>query len=119
LESATLGATQAQISRRLIELGESLRKQRQEDEQLLAQQQRTYTERLAALRLELVQISHDIGTLKERVKLAEQNATVNRNLRSQGYISGQQMQLVEADRLEQHERLGALRRQQIELKREE
>jgi membrane fusion protein len=119
LESATLGATQAQIGQRLTELSDSLRKQRIEDERLLAQQQHTYAERLAALRKEIVQIGHDISIMKDRVELAEGSASVNRTLRAQGYISRPQLELVEADRLEQHERLGTLQRQQIELKREE
>jgi membrane fusion protein len=119
LESATLGATQAQVAQRLTELSDSLRKQRAQDEQLLEQQQHTYGERLAALRRETAQIGHDITIMRDRVQLAEQSATANRTLRAQGYISRPQLEVVEADRLEQHERLGALQRQQIELKREE
>jgi membrane fusion protein len=119
LESATLGATQAQIAQRLNELSESLRRQRTQDEQLLAQQRHTYAERLVTLHKEIVQIGDDIGIMKDRVELAERSAAVNRTLRTQGYISRPQLELVEADRLEQHERLGSLQRQQIELKREE
>jgi membrane fusion protein len=119
LQSATLGATQAQVAQRLIELSDSLRKQRIDDQHLLTQQQHTYAERLAALRREIVQLGHDIDVMKDRVQLAEGSATVNRSLRAQGYISRPQLELVEADRLEQHERLGTLQRQQIELKREE
>jgi membrane fusion protein len=119
LESAALGATQAQIALRLTELSDSLRKQRTEDQQLLVQQQHTYAERLAALRKEIMQIGHDIGIMNDRVELAEQSAVVNRTLRAQGYLSRPQLELVEADRLEQHERLGSLQRQQIELQREE
>jgi membrane fusion protein len=119
LESASLGATEAQIVRRLKELSDSLRKQRTEDAQLLVQQQHTYTERLTTLRKEIAQIGQDIGIMNERVALAESSAAANRPLRAQGYISRPQLESAEADRLEQHERLGTLQRQRIELKREE
>jgi membrane fusion protein len=119
LESATLGATQAEIVRRLIELRDALRDERRQQERLLTQQQRTYANRLSALHSEVNQVEHDIGTMKARVALAERNAKANRSLRDQGFISEQQLQLVEADRLEQHSRLGALERQQIELGREQ
>ena len=119
LESTTLGATQAQIVRRLIELRDALRDEGRQQERLLTQQQRTYANRLSALHSELNQVESDIGTMRERVALAERNTKANRNLREQGFISEQQLQLVEADRLEQHSRLGALERQHIELRREQ
>ncbi len=119
LESTTLGATQAEIVRRLIELRDALRDQRRQQERLLTQQQHTYANRLSSLHSELDQVRHDIETMKARVGLAEHNVTVNRNLREKGFVSEQQLQLVEADRLEQHARLGALQRQQIELGREQ
>jgi membrane fusion protein len=119
LESTTLGATQAEIVRRLIELRDVLRDQQRQQERLLAQQQHTYANRLSSLHSELDQVRHDIETMKARVGLAEHNVTVNRNLREKGFVSEQQLQLVEADRLEQHARLGALQRQQIELGREQ
>jgi len=119
LESTTLGATQAEIVRRLIELRDALRDQRRQQERLLTQQQHTYANRLSSLHSELDQVRHDIETMKARVGLAEHNVTVNRNLREKGFVSEQQLQLVEADRLEQNSRLGALERQQIELGREQ
>ncbi len=119
LESTTLGATQAEIVRRLIELRDALRDQQRQQERLLTQQQHTYANRLSSLHSELDQVGHDIETMKARVGLAEHNVTVNRNLREKGFVSEQQLQLVEADRLEQNSRLGALQRQQIELGREQ
>ena len=119
LESTTLGATQAEIVRRLIELRDALRDQQRQQERLLTQQQHTYANRLSSLHSELDQVGHDIETMKARVGLAEHNVTVNRNLREKGFVSEQQLQLVEADRLEQNSRLGALERQQIELGREQ
>ena len=119
LESTTLGATQAEIVRRLIELRDALRDQQRQQERLLTQQQHTYANRLSSLHSELDQVRHDIETMKARVGLAEHNVTVNRNLREKGFVSEQQLQVVEADRLEQNSRLGALERQQIELGREQ
>lgn len=119
LESTTLGATQAEIVRRLIELRDALRDQQRQQERLLTQQQHTYANRLSSLHSELDQVGHDIETMKARVGLAEHNVTVNRNLREKGFVSEQQLQVVEADRLEQNSRLGALERQQIELGREQ
>ncbi len=119
LESASLGATQAEIVKRLVELRDTLRNEQRQHERLLAQQQSTYVSRLSVLGSELEQVERDIKTMQARVDLAEHNASVNRNLREQGFISEQQLQLVEADRLEQDSRLGALQRQQIQLKREQ
>jgi len=96
-----------------------LRDQQRQQERLLTQQQHTYANRLSSLHSELDQVGHDIETMKARVGLAEHNVTVNRNLREKGFVSEQQLQLVEADRLEQNSRLGALERQQIELGREQ
>jgi membrane fusion protein len=119
LESTTLGATQAEIVRRLAEQRDALRDQRRQQERLLIQQQRTYANRLSSLHSELDQVERDTETMKARVALAERNAMMSRTLREKGFISEQQMQVVEADRLEQHSRLGALERQQIELRREQ
>jgi membrane fusion protein len=118
LQSTTLGATQAEIVRRLTQLRDALHDEQRQQERLLAQQQRNYASRLATLSSELEQVKHDIATMKQRVALAVRNATANRNLREQGYVSEQQLQTVEADRLEQEQRLGALERQQIGLARE-
>jgi membrane fusion protein len=119
LESATLGATQAEVIRRLIELRDALRDERRQAERLLVQQQRTYANRLSALRSELEQVERDVKTMKERVALSTRNTTVNRDLRKQGFISEQQLQIIEGQRLEHESQLGALRREQIALKREE
>jgi len=43
---------------------------------------------------------------KSRVGLSERNLAINREMRDQGYISEQRLQLVEGDKLEQETRLG-------------
>jgi membrane fusion protein len=118
LESATRGATQAEVVRRLIERREALRDERRQEEGLLLQQQRTYENRLSTLRLELKQVTQDIGTMKARVALSERNSAGSRNLREQGFISEQQLQTVEEQRLGHASQLGSLRREQIALTRE-
>jgi len=119
LQSATLGATQAEIARRLAERRRALQDERGERERLLAQQQRAYANRLAALKSELAQVGRDIAVMKSRVGLSERNLAINREMRGQGYISEQRLQLVEGDKLEQEARLGALQRQRIALTRDQ
>lgn len=118
LESATRGATQAEVVRSLLERREALRDERRQEEELLFQQQRTYENRLSALRLEVKQVTHDIGTMKRRVALSERNSAGSRKLRAEGFISEQQLQTVEEQRLEHASQLGSLRREEIALTRE-
>src|SRR5690606_24548216 len=119
LESARLGATQAEVIRRLSELRLALLEERRQAERLLAQQQRTYAERLEALREELRQVERDIGVMEARVALADRNIEVNRGLRKQGFISEQQLQVIEGERLDHQAQLGSLRRERIALEREQ
>src|SRR5688572_28018802 len=56
LQSATLGATQAQIARRLLERRQSLLEERRQQERLLAQQQDALADRISALRAEQANI---------------------------------------------------------------
>ena len=118
LQSATLGATQAEIARRLAERRQALQDERNQHERLLAQQQRAYANRLATLKSELAQVERDIAVMKSRVELSERNLAINREMRGQGYISEQRLQLVEGDKLEQETRLGALQRQRLSLMRD-
>ena len=115
LQSSALGATQVEIARRLAERRQALQDERGQLERLLAQRQRAYANRLAALRSQQAQVDSDIATMKSRVGLSERNVAINREMRSQGYISEQRMQLVEGEKLEQEARLGALQRQRIAL----
>src|SRR5258708_22135824 len=67
LETTTLGATQAEIVRRLIELRDALRDQRRQQEQLLTQQQQTYANRLSSLHSTLDQVRQYIKTMQARL----------------------------------------------------
>jgi membrane fusion protein len=118
LQSSKLGATQTEVAKRLVERRTALRDERSQRELLLAQQQRAYANRLEALQSEQAQIERDIKLMKSRVALSERNVAMNRELRDQGFISEQRMQMVEGDKLEQEARLGALQRQRIALSRD-
>jgi len=119
LQSSTLGATQAEVARRLAERREALREERRQRERLLAQQQRAYAYRVEAIRTEQTQIESEIALVKSRVGLAQRNAAMNRELRDQGFISEQLRQTAEGDKLEQEARLGALQRQRTALMRDQ
>jgi membrane fusion protein len=118
LQSAALGATQAEIARRLDERRLSLREERSQQQQLMAQQQRALGDRLQALRSELGQIEREIGLLSSRVAIAERTEALHREMRDKGFISDMRLQQVEAEKLEQRVRLGALERNQTTIRRE-
>lgn len=118
LQSASLGATQAEIARQLAERRENLLEERRQQERLLAQQQRGLAARLAALRSEQAQIDREVALLKSRVGIAERTEALHRELRDQGFLSDMRLQQVEGERLEQSARLSALERQRITLQRD-
>jgi membrane fusion protein len=118
LQSATLGATQAEIARRLDERRRSLIESQTQQEQLLAQQQRALAGRLQALGSELTQIEREIVLLQSRVKIAERTEALHRKMQEQGFISELRLQQVVAEKLEQRLRLGALKRNQTTIRRE-
>jgi membrane fusion protein len=118
LQSATLGATQAQIARQLDERRSSLFEERRQQERLLAQQQRALTDRVAALQLEQAQIDREIKLLKARVAIAARAEELNRLQFESGFISELRLQLVQSERLEQDVRLGTLERNRLTLIRE-
>jgi membrane fusion protein len=118
LQSSALGATQAEIARRLVEQRQNLSEERRQQERLLAQQQGALGDRVAALRAELAQIDREVTLLKSRVAIAERTEALHRDLRDQGFLSDMRLQQVEADRIEQSTRLSALERQRITLQRD-
>jgi membrane fusion protein len=119
LQSTRVGATQAEVARRLAERRGALRGELRQREQLLAQQQRALSDRISALKAERVQIENDIELVQSRVELSARNVAMNRELRDQGFISEQRLQAVEGEKLEQAARLGALQRQRIALFRDQ
>jgi membrane fusion protein len=119
LESAALGATQAEIARRLVDRRESLLEERERHEQLVEQQRGALTDRIAALGSELAELDREIELLQSRVSIAERTATLQRDLRAQGFVSELLLQQAEGERLEQSTRLSAMTRARIALSRDQ
>lgn len=118
LRSTALGATQAEIVRRLGERRRNLIEERRRQEALLAQQEKAIGERLNTLRAEDAQLGREIGLLDSRVAIAARVEGLNRKLAGQGFISELRLQQVESETLEQRARTGALQRGRVVLQRE-
>jgi membrane fusion protein len=118
LQSAKLGATQAEITRRLVERRASLMQEERENQQLLAQQQRGLAQRLETLRAEELQIATEIEVQKSRVDLAAQAEERQRKVVGLGYVSQQQLQQTEGNKLEQISNLHALERDRLVTQRD-
>jgi len=110
LQSTTLGATQQQITQRVEERRESMVRERDQQRELLAQQDRALTGRVAALRTEQEQLQSDIELLKERVAIARRNEALHREQYNEGFISEMRLQQVQGELIEQRARLGAAER---------
>jgi membrane fusion protein len=118
LQSATLGDTQAQITRGLNSRRDSLQEELRQQKRLLAQQTRAFSNRLAALRSEEEQISEEIALQESRLRLTEKSETRQSDLREMGFISDQQFQIAAEARLEQASKLRALERNRATMRRE-
>lgn len=110
LQSAALGATQAEIARRLAARRDSLAEERRQHEWLTAQQQRALSDRLAVLRSEQAQLEREIATQEARLRLAEKFEIRQRELRRRGFIPEQKLQEAEGETLDQASKLRALER---------
>lgn len=118
LRSASLGATQALVMRRLQERRDSLADEQLQQRQLLAQQQTGLAGRIAALDSEHAQIESEMRLLKERALIAMRSEDLHRLQFDQGFISEQRLQLVRAERLEQQSRIAALERSRLANRRD-
>jgi membrane fusion protein len=118
LQSAALGATQANVMRRLDERRESLLDERDKHKRLLAQQQGALADRIAALDAEHKQFGREIELLKSRAAIAARSEALHRQQHEMGFISDLRMQLVEGERLEQRARIAALERSRLSMERE-
>lgn len=110
LESAALGATQAEIARRLASRRDSLVAEQRLLHKLHTQQQEALSNRLGALQSEQEQLEREIELQRLRLKLAEDSSTRQRQLRRRGFISAQQVQQAEEGRLDQALKLRDLQR---------
>lgn len=118
VRSASLGATQELVMRRLQERRESLVGEQEQQLLLLAQQQRALAERMAALDSEHGQLESEIGLLKARMRIAMRSEEMHQDQFGQGFISEQKLQLVRAERLEQEARIAALERGRLANRRD-
>lgn len=118
LQSAALGATQAEIARRLAERRDSMAEERRQQRRLLTQQTQALTDRLTVLRSEQRQIEREIATQESRLHLAEKGEERQRELRERGFLSDQQLQAAEEAKLDQAAKLRALERGRITMQRE-
>ncbi len=113
MQSATRGATQAEIARRLTSRRDSLREALRQQQRLAAQQSRALSDRLGALQAEQQQLEREIALQQSRVRLTEKGEIRQRQLRESGFISDQQLQVAEESGLEQGGKLRALERNRI------
>lgn len=118
LQSATVGAVVAEVARQQAQRRESLLAEQAQQQRLLAQQQRALADRVAALGSELQQSEREIALLQARRAIALRNERLHQEQFKAGFISEMRLQLVEAERLEQDARLGALERGRLALARE-
>ncbi len=113
LQSTALGATQTEIARRLAARRDSLAEERRQHQRLTAQQLRALSERLVVLQSEQTQLGREIATQEARLRLAEKSETRQRELRQRGFISDQQLQQTEEEKLDQASKLRALERSRM------
>lgn len=118
LQSARLGPTQDQISKRLGERRASMSEERRQQQRLLAQQDRALANRVAGLRSEEAQIEREMGLIRERIEIADRAVTLNRKHYADGFISDMRLQQVQSDLIEQRQRLAAAERNRLAAVRE-
>ena len=118
LRSASLGATQALVMRRLQERRESMADEQQQQRQLLIQQQGALAQRISALNAEHAQIESETRLLRARADIALRSEDMHRQQFEQGFISEQRLQLVRAERLEQEVRIATLERSRLANRRD-
>jgi membrane fusion protein len=118
LQSATLGATQEEIARRLSSRHDSLVSERGLQLERYTAQKSALENRLAALRAELGQIDAEIELQRVRVRLAETSANRQRQVRERGFVSEEQVQQAEQSKLDYALKLQDLERTRAGAERE-
>jgi membrane fusion protein len=118
LRSAAVGATQAEIMRRLAQRLKSLAADRDYELGQLPREQRELVLRVQGLKEQLAQIAGEIELQQSRVAIAERAEALHRELQKAGYIGEPRFQQVVAETLEQRARLSALERNRLALVRQ-
>ena len=117
-QSATLGATQASIARRLTNRRDSFADEKDQQQRLLAQQTRALSDRIAVLRSEQRELESEIELQQARVQLKEEAEQRQIKLRDQGFLSAPALQQAQEAKLEQLQRLRTLERNRTTMQRE-
>jgi membrane fusion protein len=118
LQSEARGATQAEVVRQLKARRDSQVAERDLQRTLYEQQTRSLSDRLAALRAEEEQTAREIELQRNRLDLAEQMVERLYPLRERGFVSIQQIQQQQANRLDQAMKLRDLERTRAATRRE-
>lgn len=118
LQSALLGATQTEVARRLAARRDSLVEERRQHEQLAAQQIRSLSDRLIASKKEEAQLATEIRLQQERLMLAKKSEGRQSTLRKRRLISDEELQTVQASRIDQELKVHSLERLQATIRRE-
>lgn len=118
LQSAALGATQAEVMRRLAERRDSLGDELGQQRRMLKQQDQAFGARLTGLRAELAQIESEIALQRSRVAIASRAEALYREQFQAGFIAELRLQQIESELLEQRARLGAMQRSALVAARE-
>lgn len=117
-QSASEGATQANISGRIAARGASLQEELRQTERLQQEARSGAAKRVAALQNELDNIVSQLEGQASRVQLAEEAHARAQELVARNFVSREQVQQKLADLLDQRNRQRALEREKIALGRE-
>jgi len=118
LQSATLGATQTEVTQHLSTRRDSLIDARSNLEKLEAQRTQSLTNRLNILALERSELDSEITLQKSRVRLAQKSKQRFQKLRERGIASDLQLQETEVVHIEQDLKLQSIKRMRITNERE-
>ncbi len=118
VESAALGATQAEIGRLLGTRRQSLQAEIRQQQALMKQQREALDKRIAAIANEIEQLGSEASVQASRARLAEGAARRLTTLQGQGFVSLAQVQQQQELALEQRGRVATLNREQAERRRE-
>lgn len=117
-QSGTQGSIQQSISRQVATRQSSLREELEKTVRLHQDERSALLKRIDGLSSELSKIDSQIEGQTSRVKLADDAVVRMRDLAAQNYISKEQLQLKQADLLDQSNRLQTLERDHINIERE-
>jgi membrane fusion protein len=115
--SEVFGATQGEVVRQLSAQRDSLRAERGRHEELFQQTAATLFKGLAVAEAEARDLEREIALQRERLALAEREAARQRELRTRGIATEQNLLEAERDALDQAVALQALERTRTELGR--